>query len=232
MTRLNKLLAAGAGALLAASLSYATADEANETTETPVAVDAANQTTYAPMGMGDENAPAVIVEYASVTCSHCADFHHDVLEELKPRIEAGELRYELREFLTSPAAVAMAGYQIARCAGEDEYFNVVDTLFDRQTEVLLAARQGKAKSKLEEIATEFGFDNASFNACLLDEDLFETIEGSIDEGIALGVKYTPTIFLNGEKLQPTDTSLSRLNTLIDELNGIEEDDTDDSESPE
>lgn len=231
MTRLNKFLLAGASALLAASLSCANADETSETVEA-VSAETGAETTYAPMGMGDEGAPAVIVEYASVTCSHCADFHHDVLKELMPRIETGELRYELREYLTSPAAVAMAGYQVARCAGEDEYFDVVDTLFARQTEILLAARQGKAKSKLEEIAGEYGLDNAAFNACLLDEKLFETIENSIFEGQDRGVTFTPTLFLNGEKLSPDNYTLEKLSTLIDELNGAEDGDAGAAETTE
>lgn len=194
-----------------------TSGDVIEETAAPQSVEG---TAYGPMGLGDPNAPAVLVEYASLTCGHCAHFNEDVVAELKPRIEAGELRYELREFLTAPAAVSMAGYQIARCTGEDSYFDVVDYIFTNQYDLLMAAQNGKAKGKLIEIAGEFGLNEDQFMTCLLDEKLFDSIAATIDEGMEQGVHSTPTLFLNGEEVAREDYTLDGLNALIDELNGI------------
>src|SRR5262245_39602441 len=83
--------------------------------------------------MGDPAAKVEIVEYASTTCSHCRAFHETVLPELKKTyIDTGKAKLVYRVMPTPPPALSMAGGALARCAGEDRFFAVIDDLFDNQ----------------------------------------------------------------------------------------------------
>lgn len=216
-----KTLILMAGTALALS-SPAWADNHNETESEAEAVSGVDGTYYGIMTLGEADAPAVLVEFASVTCGHCAAFHHEILPELKPRIEAGELRYELHEFPTPPARLAIAGFMVARCSGDDQYFDVIDYLFDNQADILAAARRGEAADKLIDIASEFDLSEDDFDACLGDEKLFDTIEDIVDAGSDRGVNATPTLFMNGEKVTGENYSAAGLNSLIDDLNATED----------
>ncbi|HMP61919.1 MAG TPA: thioredoxin domain-containing protein, partial [Phenylobacterium sp.] len=88
------------------------------------------------MTLGDPNAPVKMIEYASLSCVHCATFNNDVFPTLKTKyIDTGKVHYTFREFLTPPVEVAAAGFLLARCAGEDRYFEVVDAIFHSQREM-------------------------------------------------------------------------------------------------
>ena len=83
------------------------------------------------MALGPADAKVTIVEYASLTCSHCAAFHKDTWPELKKRyIDTGKVRFILREFPLDP--LATAGFMLARCDGEAKYYPITDLLFDQQ----------------------------------------------------------------------------------------------------
>src|SRR5690606_29594883 len=82
--------------------------------------------------LGADGAPVTIVEYASVTCPHCATFHQQTYPELKSKyIDAGKVKLIFREFPTQPAPVAIAGFMLARCA-EDKYYPMLDAIFGQQ----------------------------------------------------------------------------------------------------
>jgi protein-disulfide isomerase len=81
--------------------------------------------------LGDENAPVTIVEYASMTCGHCANFHERTWPDLKKDyIETGKVRFIFREFPLDP--VASAAFMLARCAPQEKYFDIVDIMFEEQ----------------------------------------------------------------------------------------------------
>ncbi len=83
------------------------------------------------MALGPADAKVTIVEYASLTCSHCAAFHKDTCPELKKRyIDTGKVRFILREFPLDP--LATAGFMLARCDGEAKYYPIIDLLFEQQ----------------------------------------------------------------------------------------------------
>ena len=83
------------------------------------------------MALGPENAPVTIVEYASMTCPHCAHFSENTFPKLKERyIDTGKVRFIFREFPFDP--VAAGAFMLARCAGKDKYFTMVETLFQKQ----------------------------------------------------------------------------------------------------
>ncbi len=89
--------------------------------------------------MGDANAPVTIVEYASMTCPHCAAFHETTLPALKEKyIDTGKVKLILREFPFDPRAAA--AFMLARCAPPEQYFPMVDVLFKQQASLGLTPR--------------------------------------------------------------------------------------------
>jgi protein-disulfide isomerase len=178
-------------------------------------------TFYGEVNLGSADAPAVLREYASPTCGHCAHLHEEAIKALKERTKTGELRIEFREFMTPPRPIAMASFQIARCAGEDKYFDVLEDVFENQRGIMIAAQQGAARASLTAVAARHGLTEAEFNTCIRDQKVLETINGFEEEGLKRGVSSTPTLFLNGKEVNRSDYTLARLNALIDELNGIE-----------
>ena len=203
-----------------ATLALAACDNSGKATG-PASTGVVKGTTYELMSMGDPKAPVVLLEYASATCTHCAHFALEIFPEIKPRIDSGELRYEFREFLTAPAEVAMAGFQVARCAGEDKYFEVLDDLFTNQRGILMASQSKAARPALIAVAQRHGLSEAQFNVCIRDQKLFDTINGAMNEGIAKGVNSTPTLYLNDKAVDRSAYSAEGLNALIDEIVGKE-----------
>jgi len=149
------------------------------------------------MAMGSDNAPVTIVEYASMTCPHCAHFHETTLPELKKRyIDTGKVRFIFREFPFDP--VAAGAFMLARCADKDKYFPLIDTLFAQQSKW---ATQ-KPIEPLLAIAKQAGFTQATFEACLANQKVLEGIEWVRNRGAdKFGVDSTPTFFINGTRLK-------------------------------
>jgi protein-disulfide isomerase len=151
--------------------------------------------------MGSKDAKVVMVEYASVTCPHCANFHNNVLPALKEKyITPGKVRYVFREFPTPPVELAMAGHLIARCAGGDKRDTIISTIMRQQQEMVTQA-QGPTGSRqfFLNVAASAGMSEAQFEACLKDEAKLKILADVREGGIAAGVTGTPTIFINGEK---------------------------------
>jgi protein-disulfide isomerase len=147
---------------------------------------------------GPEDAPVKIVEYASMTCSHCATFHAQTYPVLKTRyIDTGKVRYILREFPLDP--LAAGAFMVARCAGEGKYFEVIDALFKQQRTWAFAQNP---LPPLFEIAKQFGFTAQSFEKCLSDQKLLDAIDEVRRRGTEkFGVNSTPTFFVNGKVLR-------------------------------
>jgi protein-disulfide isomerase len=166
---------------------------------------AASGSGLADMSIGAADAPVTLIEYASITCGHCAQFHHDVLPAIKADyVETGKVRFVFREFPTPPANIAIAGFALARCAGDDQYFAVLDDLFDSQPGILTAARQGAAGTALKAIAERHGIaGDEAFDACINDKTIREDIADIVLSGEEFGVNSTPTLILQGEVLDAT-----------------------------
>ena len=173
--------------------------------------------------MGDVNAPVTLVEYASVTCPACQAFHMDVLPAIKENyVDTGKVRYVFREFPTAPQPVAIAGFAIARCAGEDKYYDVLDDLFENQTGILSAARAGVAKEAIVTVAGRHGIDSeADVDACLENTPIRQAIAETVMSGEALGVSSTPTLFVDGRRLERNEPWFSPegLSTILDQALG-------------
>jgi len=155
------------------------------------------------MVLGADDAPVTLVEYASWTCPACLQYQNDVVGQLKSEyVETGKVKFIFREYPTPPANIAVAGFAVARCAGEDKYFDVLDELFDRQRGILSLAREGgQVKAALQQVAANHGItDAASFDACLQNSDIRRAIASSVTKGENDGVTGTPTVLVNGKVL--------------------------------
>ncbi len=160
--------------------------------------------------LGDENAPVTIVEYASMTCSHCATFHVRTYPELKKKyIDTGKVRFIMREFPFDPRAEA--GFMLARCSG-DNYHAMVDVLFKQQNSW---APVQDAQTALLNISKLAGFSKESFEACLTDQELLTKVRAVRTRGAEeFGIDATPTFFINGKKYSGA-LSIDEISAVID-----------------
>ena len=152
------------------------------------------------MSLGNPKAPVKVVEYASVTCPHCAHFNETVFPAFKAKyVDTGKVQYTLKEYLTEPAQVAAAGFLMARCAGPKRYFDVVDQLFRSQ-----ARWKGDLAPIFLEIAKANGLTEDQFKACITDEKGLTALNARAQAAYeADGVTGTPTLFVNGKQVGAT-----------------------------
>ncbi|MBN9079044.1 MAG: disulfide bond formation protein DsbA [Rhizobiales bacterium 65-79] len=164
------------------------------------------------MQLGKDDAKVTIVEYASMTCPHCAHFDIVTLPDLRKKyIDTGKVRLILREFAWDPRAEA--AFMLARCS-KDKYFAMVDVLFHQQDNW---ARADDAKGALLQISKLAGFTQETFNACLTDQKLLDDIRAVKKRGEKdFGVDATPTFFINGKKY-PGAMSIEEMSAIIDPL---------------
>ena len=124
------------------------------------------------MSLGSQDAPNVIVEYASMTCPHCAQFDKVIFPELKTKyIDTGKARLIFREFPLD--GLAARASMLARCAGPDRYFAMIDVMF--QTQPTWVVEGPEALDHLLQLARQAGFSKEKFDSCLADKDLFKKI---------------------------------------------------------
>lgn len=162
--------------------------------------------------LGKADAPVTIVEYASMTCSHCADFTNNTLPKIKEKyIDSGKARLIFREFPFDPRATA--AFMLARCAPDDRYFPMVDVLFKQQMQWAAAE---DAQAALLQISKLAGFTQESFNACLTNQQLLDDVNSVRDRGAEFGVNATPTFFINGKKYSGA-LSVDQMSAVIDGL---------------
>lgn len=164
------------------------------------------------MGMGaGEDAKVTVVEYASVTCGHCAVWNEEVWPEFKTKyVDTKKVRYVFREFPTPPQDIAVAGFLIARCAGPDKYFDVVHDIMASQKEWMAGVAP---RTTLFRAAAAAGLSQEQTEACISDKAAIEEMSNRIKAGIDAGVTGTPTFLVNGTKV--LDSSLSGLSEAID-----------------
>jgi protein-disulfide isomerase len=162
--------------------------------------------------LGSDTAPVTIVEYASVTCPHCASFHQQTYPALKSKyIDTGKVKLIFREFPTQPAPVAIAGFMLARCA-DDKYYPMLDAIFSQQQSWAQDPYNGFLR-----IARQAGFTQEKFEACLKDQKLAEQIQGVAQRGNEqFKVESTPTFFINGKKYVGA-LSIGELEKIVEPL---------------
>jgi len=162
--------------------------------------------------LGKDDAKVTMVEYASMTCPHCAHFNDTTFPELKKKyIDTGKVRYILREFAWDPSAEA--GFMLARCS-KDNYFAMVDVLFKQQANWVGV---DNTKDALLQISKLAGFTQESFQACLTDQKLLDDVRASQKRGAdEFKVDSTPTFFINGKTYKGA-MSIEEMSAIIDPL---------------
>lgn len=145
--------------------------------------------------LGRADAKVTIIEYASLTCSHCRTFHESAWPVLKQKyVDTGKVRFALREFPLDP--LATAGFMLARCAGNDKYYPITDLLFEQQKNW---AFTDKPLENLTRYAKQAGFTQESFEACLKNQSVYDAVIAVRKRGAeTFKVDSTPTFFINGQ----------------------------------
>ncbi|HEX4709518.1 DsbA family protein [Phenylobacterium sp.] len=164
------------------------------------------------MSLGNPKAKIEVIEYASLSCPHCAHFNETVFPALKAKyIDTGKVRYTLKEFLTPPETVAAAGFLMARCAGPAKYFKVVDEVFRSQPRW----QSGNIKPIFQEIGAANGVDAAKFDACLQDQAAIDAVTARTKRAVEQDqVNSTPTLFINGKRVENVPLTPADLDAAI------------------
>ena len=152
------------------------------------------------MTLGSPRAPVTVIEYASASCPHCARFNNEVFPAFKAKyIDTGQVRYVFREFLTEPVEVAAAGFMMARCAGKDKYFKVLDAVFQDQEKMY---KTGDVRGVLLKIGEDNGLTEAQYMSCLTNDAakdaLFKKVDGYATKD---HIESTPTFLIGDQKLE-------------------------------
>lgn len=164
------------------------------------------------MTLGDPKAPVKVVEYASLTCNHCARFATEVFPAFKAKyIDTGRVHFTLKELLTAPPQVAAAGFLMARCAGPSKYFKVVDEVFRSQDRW----QTGQIKPIFVEIAKANGMTEPQFEACIADQPAQVALNERVRKVVEVDkVTGTPTFLVNGKLLEGGVPTLADLDAAI------------------
>lgn len=165
------------------------------------------------MALGNPDAKVKIVEYMSMTCSHCADFHNKTFDEIKTKyIDTGKIYFVIREFPLDP--LAAAGFMLARNAPGGKYFEVVSYLFKTQSQWAFV---DDPLSGLRNVSKQFGYSPSTFEATLTDQKLLDDINETRKRGSdQFGITGTPTFFINGTR-EVGFLSVDEMSAKIDPL---------------
>jgi len=193
------VLAAGVSTFSVLSADLSWAGHGSETPDTTV-VSIEELMKPGPLGdmsEGSEDAKVVIVEYASMTCPHCARFHTNVYPQLKEKyIDTGKVRLIMREFPLD--RLALAAIMLARCAEKSQFFPMINVLYKEQA----TWKSSKdPATELFKIAKQAGFTEEKFNSCLNNKEIAQGVLDVMSKGRdTFKVSSTPTFFINGQKL--------------------------------
>ena len=152
------------------------------------------------MSLGSPTAKVTVLEFASLGCPICAKWNNDMFPAFKAKyVDTGKVRYVLKEFSTGDAPVAAAGFLLARCAGKDKYFQVVDSVFHEEAPLLESNQPAQERDRLVKIAESAGMSEAQFDACTGNDDALKAFNDRVE---AAAKKYnidsTPTFIVNGK----------------------------------
>ncbi len=162
------------------------------------------------MTEGDPNAPNYVIEYASMTCSHCANFHNTVYRAFKEKyVDTGKVYFIFREYPLDPLATSAA--MLARCGPKEREFPMIDLLFDQQNNWAFVQ---DPKTALINLVKQAGISEADFNSCLTNQKILDGVNAVKDRAFkSFGVDATPTFFINGVE-HPGEQSLEDLDKIL------------------
>jgi protein-disulfide isomerase len=165
------------------------------------------------MSLGNPKAKVQVLEYASAACPHCAHFNEETFPAFKAKyVDTGRVHYTLKEYLTPPADVAVAGFLLARCGGKAKYFTILDQVFRSQ------ARWGKEDlgDIFFEIGAKNGLSKDKVDACFGDQAALAAMKTRVMAAVNIDkIESTPTFVVNGKKVEGA-VPLSDLDAAIAE----------------
>ena len=165
--------------------------------------------------IGDPEAPVTIIEYASMSCSHCADFHNNTLEYLKSEyIDTGKVKFVFRDFPFNYPA--LAGSMMMRCIPNDSRYDYMNALYKLQKSWVFRDH-GKTKAELYKIMQSGGMKQIEFDACLADVDLENALlEDVMSAQREFNIRSTPTFIVNGV-LYSGNKNIKEFRQIIDKI---------------
>lgn len=210
------LLAASAALLAACGGDASEGTDSNATMTTGAAVSAdesyLREDDYI---MGSADAPVVVLEYASVACPACAVWQAQVYPEFKEKyVDTGKVRYVFRPFPTNPIAMADTGHMLAYCGAREDYYTNIKLQFDRQRQLMDMLQRGNGREAYVSLAAASGLSEEEFVACLQNEEIRERYDEVVQEGSDLGVRGTPSFFINGERFTGGSPTLENLEKVM------------------
>jgi protein-disulfide isomerase len=154
------------------------------------------------MTLGNAKAKIVVVEYASLSCPHCARFHNSVFPDFRKKyIDSGKVRFVYREFITAPPEVAVSAAILARCSGKDRYFKVVERMFAAQEEIYRDGTMAGLRKVLTREGVAVGMTEPQVTACLSDQAAYEAMDKRVARAVnEEKVEGTPTFVINGVRV--------------------------------
>ena len=164
--------------------------------------------------LGDPKAKVSVVEYASVACPVCGRWFKEVWPAFKAKyVDTGKVRFTYREMLVGGAgevAIAAAGFLLARCAGRDRYFPIVDSIYASQPRLF-----DDPHGVLLGVARSAGLSETQFNACVQDDAALAKLQARTESNAKMGgVQATPTFVINGKALEAGYQPLATLDAAI------------------
>ena len=165
--------------------------------------------------IGDENAPITIIEYASMSCSHCADFHVNTLPQLKDEyIDTGKVKFVFRDFPFNYPA--LLGSMTMRCISDSVRYDYMNALYKLQKNWVVRENI-KTKQELYKIMQSGGMSKKDFDSCIQNIE----IENDILEGVMLAqkefnIKSTPSFLVN-DYLIEGNKSIKEFRQIIDKI---------------
>ena len=155
------------------------------------------------MTLGNPKAKIVVVEYASLACPHCAQFHKAVFPAFRKKyIDSGRVLFVYREYLTAPGQVAVPATVLSRCVPKKDYFAFLERAFAAQESIYKEGTVAGLQRILKGIAAGFGVNEAAYDACLADQTRLNALDARMKLAVETdGVDGTPTFFVNGVKVQ-------------------------------
>ena len=171
------------------------------------------------MTLGNPDAKVTVVEYASASCSHCAKWNEEVFPAFKAKyVDTGRVHYVFREFLTPPIELASAAFLMARCAGKDKYFNVVDAVFRAQP---VMYQTGDYRGELLRIANSAGMSEQQFTQCIRDDEALKALNARVERAVEdENISGTPTFVINGKTAASGEMTLEQLDKAITEAEAV------------
>ena len=165
------------------------------------------------ISQGAPNAPLVLMEFADFQCPGCGQFARFSKPLMKDFIDNGTVRFVWYDFpLTQIHKNAVLASRAGRCANEqNQFWAYHDVVFANQSQW---SESNDAADQFVEYAERAGLDDGAFGQCLRSEKYQKEVSESYQLGTTLGVSGTPTLFLNGKRVQETPGTRADWERLI------------------